>query len=141
MASIVGAPVTPVECKRHFWEYNAHGFCAEISSMNARACISSFAGCLLALMLVLPLTPAYGATPFWAAAEPQLRPHNLVKPPGVSLEQATNIVRRQTGGRVLSAAPAGRGGQRGYEVRVLVDGKRVTKVFVDDQGNMRSGDK
>jgi hypothetical protein len=92
-------------------------------------------------VLVLPSAPASGAAPFWADADPKLRPNNLVKPPGVSLEQATNIVRRQTGGRVLSAAPAGQGGERGYEVRVLVDGKRVTKVFVDDQGNMRSGDK
>ncbi len=109
--------------------------------MNARACISSLAGCLLALALVLSQSPAYGAAPFWAAADPKLRPNNLVKPPGVSLEQATNIVRRQTGGRVLSAAPAGRNGKRGYEVRVLVDGKRVNKVFVDEQGNMRSGDR
>jgi hypothetical protein len=132
--------------KTRFWEYNARGFCGfcreneENSSMKLRVCTSSFAGCLLALALVFPQTPAHGAPPFWAAAEPELRPNTLVKPPGVSLEQATNIVRRQTGGRVLSAAPSGRDGKRGYEVRVLLDGKRVTKVFVDDQGNLRSGD-
>jgi hypothetical protein len=39
---------------------------------------------------------------------------------------------------VLSATPAERGGQRGYEVRVLVDGKRVKSVFVDSEGRIRS---
>ena len=40
-------------------------------------------------------------------------------------------VRRETGGRVLSVAPTERAGRRGYDVRVLLGGKRVRKVFVD----------
>lgn len=91
-------------------------------------------------LLLLGFSVAHAQSPFRLAAETELKPHTLVEPPGISLEQATNIVRRQTGGRVLSAAPAGRGGNRGYEVRVLVDGKRVTTVFVDSRGNLRSRD-
>jgi len=49
------------------------------------------------------------------------------------MEQASDIVRRKTGGRVLSATPSA----QGYEVRVLVDGKRVKKLFVDGKGNVR----
>ena len=71
---------------------------------------------------------------------PQLAPQHLFSPPGVSLEQATETVRRYTGGRVLSASPAQRAGARGYEVRVLVDGKRVRNVFVDNEGRIRSRD-
>jgi hypothetical protein len=91
---------------------------------------------LAAVLLVLGVSPAQAQPAFRLAAEPELKPHTLVEPPGISLEQATSIVRRQTGGRVLSATPAG----RGYEVRVLVDGKRVKTVFVDSRGNLRSRD-
>jgi len=111
--------------------------------MKPHACIrwaaGQLTGFLVCALLVLGFSSAR-AQPPWVGAEPELQPQTLVKPPGISLEQATNIVRRQTGGRVLSAAPAGRGGQRGYEVRVLVDGKRVKTVFVDSQGNLRSRD-
>lgn len=95
---------------------------------------------LSCVLLVLSFSAAHAQSPFRLAAEPELKPRTLVEPPGISLEQATNIVRRQTGGRVLSAAPSGRGGSRGYEVRVLVDGKRVKTVFVDSRGNLRSRD-
>jgi hypothetical protein len=96
-------------------------------------------GGLLALLL---LTPALAsAAPDWRrSAQEQLEPSNLVRPPGISLEQAANRVRRETGGRVLSASPTERGGQRGYEVRVLVDGKRVKNYFVDGNGRVRSRD-
>lgn len=107
---------------------------------SARRAAGVLLGLLGCALLGLGFSSAQARSPMWLAAEPQLQPNTLVKPPGISLEQATNIVRRQTGGRVLSAAPAGRGGQRGYDVRVLVDGKRVTTVFVDSQGNMRSRD-
>ena len=44
----------------------------------------------------------------------------------------------QTGGRVLSATPVGKGSERGYSVRVLVDGKRVKQYYVDADGRMSS---
>ena len=123
-------------------------FAEKVSGMSFHACtrwlrrgashLAAGIGCALLVFGLLSSGQSHAQSPFWLAAEPELKPNTLVKPPGISLEQATNIVRRQTGGGVLSAAPAGRGGQRGYEVRVLVDGKRVKKVFVDGQGNMRS---
>ncbi|MEZ5557213.1 MAG: PepSY domain-containing protein [Pseudomonadales bacterium] len=107
--------------------------------MNAPAHTRNRSFRLLCLVLAVLCagSPALAAQwPSWAAegAEPQ----SLVKPPGISLEQATNMVRRETGGRVLSATPVTRGGETGFEVRVLIDGKRVTKVYVDGQGRIRS---
>lgn len=103
---------------------------------------------LLALMLSVPGVAAAGlsdllaAAPDWRHAGKQpLEPQNLVRPSsGVTLEQAANMVRRQTGGRVLSASPSERSGERGFDVRVLLDGKRVKSYFVSDQGRIRSGD-
>lgn len=66
----------------------------------------------------------------------------LVEPvaPGITHEQAVGLVRRQIGGQVLSSSPVQRGGASGYEVRVLIDGKRVRNVFVDERGRIRSRD-
>ena len=47
-----------------------------------------------------------------------------------------DLVRRETGGRVLSAKPVNKQGRRGYNVRVLLDGKRVKQYYVDAQGRM-----
>ena len=88
---------------------------------------------LLLLGCVLP--GLANAAPDWR--RPELEPQNLVRPSGISVERCANIVRRETGGRVLSASPAERGGQRGCEVRVLVDGKRVKSLFVDSEGRVR----
>jgi uncharacterized membrane protein YkoI len=69
----------------------------------------------------------------------QQEPSYYAKPAGgISLEQAADTVRRQTGGRVLSATPVKKGGERGYNVRVLVDGKRVKQYYVDSEGRMSS---
>jgi hypothetical protein len=97
---------------------------------------------LVVLLWLLAPTVALdaAAAPAWARPQNPLEPQTLVRPPGITLEQAANAVRRETGGRVLSAAPVDRGGQRGYEVRVLIDGKRVKNVYVDGDGRIRSGD-
>ena len=91
---------------------------------------------------VAALVVAVGLLPAMASAAPDwrsdaLEPNTLVRPPGISVERCANIVRRETGGRVLSATPVDRGGRRGCEVRVLVDGKRVRSLFVDSQGRIR----
>jgi hypothetical protein len=88
------------------------------------------------------------ARPFFAGQPPDsqglVRPQSLVEsqnladPSGISMEQAAASVQRATGGRVLSTAPAQRGGGAGYDVRVLIDGKRVKNVFVDERGNVRA---
>lgn len=93
----------------------------------------------IVLLALLSPVPALAAPDWMRGSENQLEPNSLVRPPGVTLEQAANTVRRETGGRVLSATPSEQGGRRGYEVRVLVDGKRVKSYFVDSDGRIRSG--
>ena len=85
---------------------------------------------LAALMLVLPLS--LGS----AAAFAQSQTYNYTKQGGISVEQAAAMVRRETGGRVLSANPVKSNGQRGYNIRVLIDGKRVKKYYVDAEGRI-----
>jgi hypothetical protein len=58
--------------------------------------------------------------------------------PGVSLEKATSIARRHTGGRVLSATPKQRSAGTEYRVRMLVDGERVVTVTVDHKGRIKN---
>jgi len=55
---------------------------------------------------------------------------------GISADEATAIVRRKYGGRVISVTPVN-GGKGGYKVRVLVDGGRVKTVHVDKNGRIR----
>lgn len=105
-------------------------------SLN-RALSGVLATGLVALILLAPVGAL--AAPDWMRGENPLEPNTLVRPPGITLEQAANKVRRETGGRVLSASPTEQGGRRGYQVRVLVDGKRVKSYFVDGNGRIRSG--
>ena len=83
---------------------------------------------LLWLVLVLPFHSSAAVAEFFEKAD---QPTQFAAPAAISLEQAADKVRRETGGRVLSATPTEKGGKRGYSVRVLLDGKRVKKVFVD----------
>lgn len=79
------------------------------------------------------------ALPSQVLAGPASEPQHYASPVGgISLEQAADKVRRQTGGRVLSATPVEKGGRRGYNIRVLVDGKRVKEYYVDADGRMSS---
>jgi hypothetical protein len=50
----------------------------------------------------------------------------------LSAEQASAIVRRAYGGRVVSVKSSG----DGYSVRVLLDGGRVKNVYVDGNGRL-----
>lgn len=99
---------------------------------------------LLCSVLVLPfglLAAPASATDAWSAilAAQQAQPNHYAAPVGgITLEQAADKVRRQTGGRVLSATPVEKSGRRGYNVRVLVDGKRVKQYYVDSDGRMSS---
>jgi hypothetical protein len=93
------------------------------------------------LLAVLLLPGLAAAAPDWRrGVQEQLEPNSLVRPSSISLEEAANKVRRQTGGRVLSASPSERGGRDGYDIRVLVEGKRVKNYFVDGEGRIRSRD-
>jgi uncharacterized membrane protein YkoI len=56
---------------------------------------------------------------------------------GISLEQATRIARSAYGGRVVSARASQRGGESGYQIRMVLDDGRVVNVFVDRHGRIR----
>ena len=58
----------------------------------------------------------------------------LAQKSGISMQRATAIVRRATGGRVVSASPTKNGG---FKVRVVLEGGRVKTVKVDRNGNIR----
>ena len=58
--------------------------------------------------------------------------------PGISIERATAIARKHTGGRVLSATPKQRSMGTEYRIRMLVDGERVMTVVVDHQGRIKN---
>jgi hypothetical protein len=93
--------------------------------------VPTFKKWILLFVLVLP----FYAAQLKAAPAPN---NNFVQSaPGMSVEEATAIARRQTGGRVLSAAPDGK---KGYRVRVLLDGGRVTTIVVPEKRNTRKSD-
>ena len=96
-----------------------------------------FARWLFWSVLVVPLGVLVAPAPLHAGQQAQ--PNHYAAPVGgITLEQAADKVRRKTGGRVLSATPVENGRGRGYNVRVLVDGKRVKQYYVDAEGRMSS---
>jgi len=117
-------------------------FAEEARVMMSRPRRAGWPGILCILMLSLAAPSVLAAPPFFGMPPTErqslVQPQGLVQPPGLSAEQAAGVVHRYTGGRVLSTTPAQRGGADGYDVRVLVDGKRVRNVFVDQQGNIRN---
>lgn len=97
---------------------------------------SPFLNRLLTLLTVLTLAALVNPVPVTAQqSQPQ---YYTNQSNGITLEQAADTVRRRTGGRVLSATPTGKGSERGFNVRVLVDGKRVKQYYVDSHGRMSS---
>ncbi len=98
-------------------------------AVNNRLTAALYAVVLLA---VAALLPGFATANEYKQAATQ---SYLVQPtPAVTLETATAIVRHKTGGRVLSANPASKGTEVGYQVRVLVDERLVQTWFVDEQG-------
>ena len=89
--------------------------------------------CLVWSVLVLPLFVSVSSH-----AGQQAQPNYYSEPVGISLEQAADKIRRKTGGRILSATPVSKNGQRGYNIRVLVDEKRVKQYYVDAEGRVSS---
>jgi hypothetical protein len=81
-----------------------------------------FAACLG----VVSITHAENTSPVLA--------QQLAQQPGLSMLEATAIVRRATRGRVVSASPTKNGG---YKVRVVLDGGRVKTYKVDRNGRMK----
>ena len=109
------------------------------SAMNLRECLR--VRVLIAVLTVcLPGGLALLPVAAMAAEYKQAATQNyLVQPaPAVTLETATAIVRHKTGGSVLSANPASKGAEVGYQVRVLVDERLVQTWFVDDKGRTQN---
>jgi hypothetical protein len=89
------------------------------------------------LLLLLLALPAWLAAPAVHAQQGRNELNQFSRGAGgISIEQASATARRETGGRVLQVKPVSRGGQRGYSVRVLIDGKRVKQYYVDSQGRI-----
>jgi uncharacterized membrane protein YkoI len=91
---------------------------------------SAILGCLL-----LAASPAYPQPPFgrdipvtpFISRQPQLRP-------GISLDQAIQRIRRETGGRILAADTVRNGGGLTYRIKVLMPDGRVRVFYVDARG-------
>ena len=106
------------------------------------------AGAAVLKPVLLSLWLSVGCTgAVWAAQEqtdlPSMKPssarQSFAPTPGISLEKATSIARKHTGGRVLSASPRVRSQGTEYRVRMLVDGERVVTVTVDHRGRVQGG--
>ncbi|MGH8596978.1 MAG: PepSY domain-containing protein [Gammaproteobacteria bacterium] len=76
------------------------------------------------VLLALPLATVVAAAEFDRAA-----PNNTAQSLGA--DQAAEIARHQTGGRILDVRPAATSGKSAYEVRVLLNEGRVRRVVVD----------
>lgn len=89
--------------------------------------LSVILGCLL-----LAAFPAHSKPPFareglaapFIAREPQFRP-------GISLDQAIQRIRRETGGRILAADTIRQDGTVAYRIKVLMPDGRVRVFHVD----------
>ncbi len=93
------------------------------------------------LAVVLPVLLVCLNTPVHAAQARNGQPPNssgFTSTPGISIERATAIARRETGGRVLSATPKQRSTGTEYRIRMLVDGERVITVTVDERGRVKN---
>ena len=99
--------------------------------------IMNISRCLLGLLRTLLLCGLITLPGLSLAGEVRWADQVLAAKSAISLEEATEIVRRAYGGRVLSASPTSKNGKKGYQVRVLLDGGRVKMVFVDSSGSVR----
>lgn len=83
---------------------------------------------LVPLLVFLLVAPAMAQIDSVQAS--QYKPIILAKS-GMSLEQATAKVKRQTGGRILSASESRKGGRKVYRIKVLLPSGNVRVVTVN----------
>ena len=91
----------------------------------------------LALLLgISPVAADPAGTPVWRGAEPAVAWHTVRKKEGdMTLEQAVDQVRAETGGRILAAETVEIEGRRVHRIRVLTPDHRVRVIEVDaDKG-------
>ena len=89
------------------------------------------------LLTAIIFTAMLAATPVTASASS--RPDRLLLArDGVSLDQAAEQVRRDTGGRILDARTVGRGNRAQHRIKVLLPSGKVRVINVPAGGNGRS---
>jgi len=89
------------------------------------------------LLFLAVLSPAMTAATTEAAGP---YPYLIVRrgdDAGISLDQAVQQVRRETGGRVLSADRITQGGRVAYRIKVLTPSGHVRVVVIDAQSGDR----
>ncbi|MGM0594269.1 MAG: PepSY domain-containing protein [Pseudomonadota bacterium] len=79
----------------------------------------------LLMLLALGAGPV-GAAPSWQAQGSL----TLARAGGLSLDQAVAQVRRETGGRILSAETVGKGGRQVHRIKVLTDDNKVRIITI-----------
>jgi len=93
--------------------------------------------------LVVLVLGLFTAQPSWSASalwDPQLKQNSLAPDTGRrtdAVDQAIRLVRKKTGGRVLAATAVDRPGRKGVNVRILLDGERVSTLFVNSDGRIQ----
>ncbi len=88
------------------------------------------------ILFVLVMFAVNGVAPTAHGAEKTPATNRFNAQPLMTPESAADVARRETGGRVLSVTPL-EGGHRGFRVRLLLDGGRVTTVLVGPGGGVR----
>ena len=118
--------------------------CRRYSDMDMCSCKTSASefmrrAALLPLLLVMLALPVHAAQPNGLKDLSRGQAGSSFAPaPGISIEKATAIARKHTGGRVLSASPRQRATGTDYQIRMLVDGERVISVIVDYKGRVKN---
>ena len=101
-------------------------------------CVSGSIVVVLSVIIAWP-----GAAQAAATFQPNAPVNGFVQPDRrvgrmINLNQAVRIVRKESGGKVLSAKSVrSPNGSLRHHVRVLVDGQRVTTLVVDQQGRLQ----
>lgn len=83
---------------------------------------------------LFPLLAVFLAYPALSPAENLLTtkfPSIVLAKSGLTLEQAAARVKRQTGGRILSASESRKGGRKVYRIKVLLPSGNVRVVTVN----------
>ncbi|MEE8482479.1 MAG: hypothetical protein V3S12_03920 [Acidiferrobacterales bacterium] len=84
------------------------------------------------IVIITTLLPIPATAEYFIAQRPPLV---LAKSSGMSLEQAAAKVRRQTGGRILSASVSRRGNQKIYRIKVLLPSGNIRVITINASGN------
>ncbi len=88
------------------------------------------------ILLIAALSPALADAPRWSQGlrHPDMSESRGISVGGISLEQAVKRVRRDSGGRILSAQTVRQKGRRVHRIKVLTREGRVRVYTLDARG-------